>query len=122
MIITSKYTQGKRAEYLGILYLSYLSELINWEEFVSYSEMIDRFLLSDFEVLKLGNQMRVSDEEVSDSLLRLMSLGLFVSINKDTTTQNTVGTIIIPANSVKDYYLTSFGEKMRKSLRLNEEL
>lgn len=116
ILITSRYLTQDKSVLLGRLYLSYLNKDITWIEFVSYSEIIDRFLPGDYDTLTQGNQLDVDDNDLSDSLLRLTSHGLYRSVAQELKAPTTVGSILIPASRVKDYVITPYGEKMRKAL------
>ena len=112
ILITSKYINEEKPQMLADLYIAYINQNISWDEFASYSEVLDRFLPGDIETLFAGNQTCVSDQTVSDSLLRLVAIGLFVAQSKDTDSESQIGVLQIPANSEKDYVLTGFGQKL----------
>ncbi len=116
VLISAKYISEEKPQYLAKLYLAYIEGMITWDSFVSYTEILDRFLPGDVETLEGGNQKDVKDEEVSDSLLRLVSLGLFYSAVGDVSVNNYPGKISIPGDIPKNYCLTSFGRKMRECL------
>lgn len=71
----------------------------------------------DFVELQKRNWIDIEDRFVSDSLLRLVSLGIVFSTSKEVTTPNTIGSITIPALTKKDYLLTTFGSIFLKYLK-----
>lgn len=105
ILVSSKYLNEDKPELLSKLYVSYLKGHIDWTHFISYSEVIDRLLPNDIDCLIVGNFENVSDNEVSDSLLRMVSLGLYRSVNTEMIDH-------------KDYILTSFGNTFRMCLEL----
>ena len=116
ILIVSRFVENNRSRLLSKLYIAYLYGRIEWNQFVSYSEIIDRLLPGDVEELLIGQHVNINDYDISDSLLRLQSLGLIKSISKGMSTPTTLSSIRIPANVVKDYQLTSFGEVLRDCL------
>ena len=121
VLITSKYISEDKPKMLADLYIAYINQAITWKEFASYSEILDRFLPGDVETLLSGEQICVSDQIVSDSLLRLVAMGLLVAQSKDVVAENTLGHIHIPANSEKDYVLTDFGRKLINCIKPEHE-
>ena len=101
---------------LAKTYLAYLEKRISWVELTVFSEIIDRLLPGDYEELKKGNQLNISDKSVSDHLLRLIAMGLMVSHVKDVAVATTVGSISIPAQTEKDYEITAFGKTFLECL------
>ena len=116
LIIIDRYIHADKAKKLAKLYLSYLNNEIDWETFTKSSEILDRLLPGDYQELSLGFWPNLSDSEVSDSLLRLVSLGLVISHNKGAEVDNTVGKLIVPDSTVNDYELTRFGNAFYCSL------
>ena len=116
VLICGKYIDDKKSKYLAKLFLGYIEGKMGWEAFVSYSEIIDRFLLGDYETLVEGEQNNICDNDVSDSVLRLVSLGLFYSVTDEVSMPNYPGNIVYPGNIQKNYRLTKFGRIMRDCL------
>lgn len=116
ILITTNYIGENKSDNLGRLYLAFISGEIDWDRFVSYSQILDRFLPGDIETLERGEQRNVKEDEISDSLLRLLSLGLFTSVSEDRSIPNYPGSLNYPGNIAKTYQLTSFGSKMRNIL------
>ena len=109
LLLIDRYINSEKADILAKLYLSYLDEKLTWFDFTKYAEVLDRFLPGDLSELKLGYWPEINDQFVSDSLLRLVSLGLVVFHNTDVNIDNTVGTLVIPEHSSKVYEMTEFG-------------
>ena len=116
LIIIDRYLHIDKARALANFYLAYLDGLISWNDFAKCSEVLDRMLPGDYEELKKQNWIDVEDRMASDSLLRLVSLGIVYFSSKEVSTQNTIGTITIPALTKKDYALTTFGTLFLKHL------
>lgn len=116
LLLIDRYIHSDKAKMLAKLYLVFLDGGIDWNTFSKSSEILDRLLPGDYETLQIGDWPDVEDTSASDSLLRLVSLGLVVSHNRGTTMNNTVGTIIIPISTIKDYELTAFGEAFLRTL------
>ena len=116
VLITSQYINEDKPMYLARLYYSYIMGEIDWESFVSYSEVLNRFLPRDIETMMGGDRHGIGNSDVSDSLIRLTSLGLFIAISESVAINNTTGTLTIPDSNIKDYKLTEFGRKMQECL------
>lgn len=116
LILIDRYLSTDKAIMLAKLYLAFLDDTINWDEFCTYAETIDRFLPGDFEYLKNGLITQVSTDYIPDSLLRLIAYGLMVENEKAIKTPTTLGEIIIPVAKSKEYKITSFGSKLLRLL------
>ena len=112
LVLIDRYISYDKPQMLAKLYLAYLDGILTWEEVTMYSEIIDRFIYRDLEMLKEGNQYSVSVDYIPDALLRLISLGLMVELEKPINTPTTLGSITIPVATQKDYVLTTFGAKL----------
>lgn len=110
LVLLSRYVDIDKAKILAAFCLAYLDQRIDASTFFKASEALDRLLPGDYEELGKCQWINLQDNDVSDSLLRLVALGLVVSHNKGTTVGNTVGTILIPDSTIKDYELTGFGQ------------
>ena len=55
LLITSKYLDEEKPRWLARTYIAYLDGKIDWKSFISYSEIIDRFLPGDVETLLQGD-------------------------------------------------------------------
>lgn len=116
LIVIAHYINEDKPKWLADLYIAYIGGIIDWQRFSAYSEIISQFLPGDKEVLLQGDKYDVSDLDVSDSLLRLVSMGLIRSVAKSVSVGNTVGEIVMPAMDKKDYVLTEFGKTLREIL------
>ena len=109
LVVIERYTNSDKAQMLAKLYLAYLNERISWQDFTKYSEVLDRLMPGDYTELCNGIWSDINDADVSDSLLRLVSLGLVVSHNKGVKTGDSPGSLVFPDAAVKDYEITKFG-------------
>ena len=114
IVIVDRYVGFQKPKMLAKLYISYLDKTITWQELCVYSEVIDRFLLNDFQTLLTG-EVSLSDHSGYESVLRLVALGLMAEKRKidqmiyggtfdeffDETTGETM-----------HYTRTAFGEKL----------
>lgn len=113
VLITSKYINDGKPKLLAKLYVAFLEEKCTWDEFMAFSEILDRFLPGDVETLEKGNHDKVRNEDASASLIRLSSMGIFYSQQEDSFVDNYPGILHISTNTIKNYNLTDFGAKMR---------
>ncbi len=109
LILIDRYVSEEKPAMLAKLYLAFLDRLLSWDEVSKYGEVIDRLLLGDYEEMQQCYWNDLEDTFVSDSLLRLIALGLVIAHNKEVYTNNTVGALTIPPSTTKDYELTEFG-------------
>lgn len=82
LILIDRYIDCKKPKMLSKLYLAYLDEQIDWQDFLTYAEVIDRLLIRDYELFISDKEtftVRVEIEE--DSILRLESLGLLADVS-----------------------------------------
>ena len=116
LILLDRYIHYDKAEMLAKLYLAYLDGKIDWTTLAKAAEVLDRLLPSDYPELLNQCWPDLDDSDVPDSLLRLISLGLVISHSKGATVNNTVGSIVLPAEKKKDYELTGFGKTLLQYL------
>ena len=117
LVLIDRYISYDKPQMLAKLYLAYLDGILTWEEVTMYSEIIDRFIYGDLELLKEGNQYSISVDYIPDALLRLISLGLMVETEQSVNFSAKYGQSTIPAITHKDYVLTSFGAKLIEVLK-----
>ena len=117
LVLIDRYISYDKPQMLAKLYLAYLDGTLTWEEVTMYSEIIDRFIYGDLELLKEGNQYSISVDFIPDALLRLISLGLMVETEQSVNFSAKYGQSTIPAITHKDYVLTSFGAKLIEVLK-----
>ena len=111
LVLIERYIHSNKAELLAVFYLSYLDGNISWLDFTKSAEIIDRLLPGDMEVLREGAKQEINDDLVSDSLLRMEGLGLFVSHSRGVTiTEIGEDGIDFPDTKFKSYELTAFGK------------
>lgn len=108
MVVLDKYINLDKPKMLAKIYLSYLNGEITWNEVMKYSEVIDRLLPGDVELLAVGIRENVNYQNVDDGILRLVALGLMVSFPDKTEYNN--HTIAIADGRDQNYMWTKFGE------------
>lgn len=116
LVLIDRYISYDKPKMLAKIYLAYLDDTLTWEEVTMYSEIVDRFIYGDLQMLKEGNQYSISSDFIPDALLRLISLGLMVEVEQSFDFSVKYGKTTIPALTRKDYALTSFGAKLIKIL------
>lgn len=117
ILITSKYLSEEKPKYLARLYICYVEGKIKWEQFVTFSEMLDRFLPGDIYELAWGEKTKVADNYVSDSLLRLVALGLMTPVSYEGITEGNTSSYSERFGK-KDYRLTSTGSLLKNCLAI----
>ena len=110
-IVLDHYIDFDKPEMLAKLYLAYLDGFIDWNEFKKYAEIIDRFLPGDYAELKKKNRIALDDMNVSDSLLRLISLGFITKVPPVMQAPTTLGSIRIVPPTSNDYLVSRFEKK-----------
>lgn len=118
MVVLDKYINLDKPKMLAKIYLSYLNGEITWNEVKKYSEVIDRLLPGDVELLMVGMRNNVNYQNVDDGILRLVALGLMVSFPDKTELKN--GTMVISDGRDHNYMWTKFGETFVNILTKNE--
>ena len=63
---------------LAKLYLAYLDRKITWDDFCVYSEVLDHIYRNDIQQLMNAAQIKVHNNQVPASLLRLTGVGLML--------------------------------------------
>jgi len=121
ILISSKYLDENKPRWLARIFIAYLDGIIDWKDFTSFSEVIERFLPGDMETLMFGEYKDIENEKEKDSLLRLLSLGIYRTEYKSVSATNTPGTISIPSANSKDYLLTEYGRKLKMCLNFSRE-
>lgn len=109
-----------KPEMLGKLYVAYIDGIIDWNELTMYAEVVDRFLPGDYEKLQSAKQFVTVFNLGSESLLRLMALGLLVEESQHGMWTDdgqgglavTVSTMQRVANREKKFIRTEFGHKL----------
>ena len=115
LVIISRYLGYEKPKMLAKIYLAYLDEQIDWNRCSQYSEIIDRFLIGDFETLDK------SDEDgfvpTKDSLIRISSLGLLEYIGEShrLSIKENDGALYDSITEAR-YELTDFGRTLKAIL------
>lgn len=125
LILVDRYIGFDKPQMLAKLYLAYLDDEINWEEFTMYAEVIDRFLLLDCSnLISCDGQTTVYRNIGGESVLRLVALGLMAETNENSLFETRHGGIGMTSASIerfqsnsKTYQRTEFGEKLANILR-----
>ena len=114
LILIDRYIQKDKAEMLSKLYLAYLDNTISWLDFTKYAEVVDRFLPNDFDVLKSATTYKTEQDLETDSLQRLIALGLVIEGFRTIAAQEKNGTVVIDPPELREknernYNRTVFG-------------
>ena len=78
LILIERYVGFEKPDILGKLYVAYIDGVIGWNELTMYAEVVDRFLPGDYNKRQSSKQFITVHNLGSESLLRLMALGLLV--------------------------------------------
>lgn len=125
-VLIDRYVSYEKPQMLSKLYLAYLDEKITWNEVVMYAEVIDRFVLLDYETLMHSSGEVVIQGNVgNESILRLIALGLMVDITNNSLFQEhgngnfalTFNKLLQAKQNNRVYKRTEFGEKFVRILR-----
>lgn len=126
LVLIDRYIGYDKPKLLAKLYLAYLDEKITWEELMMYSEILDKMLYKDWNVLLASSEKFIVHGEVGgEVILRLVALGLMYEITNNSPFQQhanggigmTWETLQRSQSKDKLYKLTQFGEKLSKILR-----
>lgn len=84
LLVLERFNDELKAEYLGKFYLAFLKGIIIWDEFCELTEVTDRMIMVDYEVLtriyKEGPETDIN--KVNYKYDRLVSLGLFKNLQR----------------------------------------
>lgn len=126
LVLINRYISYDKPKMLAKLYMAYLDDSIIWEEFVMYSEVVDRFLPLDSNYLITEAETTTVTQNIGgEVVLRLVGLGLMTEIvDKSPFTQRKNGNYSLTIDSLKrsistdrEYKRTEFGEKLAQILR-----
>lgn len=120
LIMIERYIGFVKPDMLGKMYIAYIDGVIAWDELTMYAEIVDRFLPGDYEKLQSSKQFVTVYNIGSESLLRLMALGLLVEEAQHGMWQDdgcggllvTASTIQRTANRERKFVRTEFGQKL----------
>ena len=81
LILVDRYISAGKSTIIAKLYLSYLDDKLNWEEFSIYSEVTDQLFMNDLDFLR-KEESQIISEVSSDAALRLTSMGLLFEVHE----------------------------------------
>lgn len=121
LLLINRYIQTEKAEMIAKLYLSYLDMDITWVDFTKYAEVIDRFLPGDYDILQSASIYKTKHDKETDSIQRLIALGLVIEGFRTMATQEENGTLSIDPPELREkkernYSRTEFGDILVKIL------
>lgn len=128
LILIDRYTSYDKPQMLAKLFLAYLDEIILWEEFAMYAEVIDRFLLMDCNTLVSDSKQIIVHRNIGgESVLRLVALGLMTEqvktdtsafFTNDNDKKDMIGQAFSRAKALdKIYVRTEFGDRLADILK-----
>lgn len=114
LILIDRYLDANKPSMLAKLYLAYLDERITWDDFTKYAEVIDRFLPGDCETLLSAVEFKTERDINTDSIQRLIALGLVIEGFRTMAIQKDNGTLHIDPPELRErnernYKRTEFG-------------
>lgn len=124
LVLIERYVGYKKPRYLAKIYLAYLEDKISWEELLQFSEVIDRFLFGDCELLCSSTEFVTQRDTGVEGLLRLIGSGLVVEKIRKSNVSVDGGTIEIDKLEImelqeKKYHRTQFGNKLVEVLTMS---
>lgn len=126
LILVDRYISLDKPKILAKLYLAYLDEKIIWKEFTIYAEIIDRFIVLDYDTLITEAEKIIIHRNMGgESVLRLVAFGLMMEVmdtslfaeRDDGSLGITHRTLSSSISTDKIYKRTEFGEKLANILR-----
>ena len=120
LILIERYVGFVKPDMLGKLYVAYIDGTIEWNELTMYAEIVDRFLPGDYERLQSADHFITVYNHGSESLLRLMALGLLVEESQYGMWEDDgYGGLSVTSETMqritdreKKYVRTEFGQKL----------
>lgn len=114
LILIDRYLDANKPILLAKLYLAYLDEKIIWNDFTKYAEVVDRFLPGDCETLISADTYKTERDINTDSIQRLIALGLVIEDFRTMGIQEENGTLHIDPPELREkkernYIRTEFG-------------
>ncbi len=124
LVIIDRYIGYDKPRMLAKLYLAFLQDVIDWERFTIYSEVIDRFLPGDYNTLKSASTYKTEKDLYTDSIQRLIALGLVIEGFRTMVTQVEDGTVHIDPPELREknernYTRTEFGNTLVRIISEN---
>jgi len=117
IVILDRYIEDEQAKHLAILYAAFLDEKISFTELRLLSQVLERLLPGDYEMLKSNDQARTFRETESDAIMRLVGLGLMIELPRKAAlmVDDGVASIDDPEEMAKEernYRRTALGDKL----------
>ena len=124
LILIDRYLHANKPSLLAKLYLSYLNGFISWNDFTKYAEVVDRFLPGDCETLLSANTYKTERDINTDSIQRLIALGLVIEGFRTMAVQEENGTVHIDPPELREknernYTRTEFGNTLVRIITEN---
>lgn len=122
MLILEKYMNSQKAEFLSRVYVAFLRKQVTWLEVRKYAETIERFLPGDYEILINTATYRTIYDQGTDSIQRLIALGLFIEEIRKSNVKQEGETVIIDdpkdmERRERNYIRTEYGTKLVNILK-----
>ncbi len=124
LILIDRYLHADKPSLLAKLYLSYLDGFITWNDFTKYAEVVDRFLPGDCETLMSADTYKTERDLNTDSIQRLIALGLVIEGFRTMVTQEENGGLYIDPPELREknernYTRTEFGNTLVRIISEN---
>lgn len=121
LLLIDRYVHCEKAQMLAKVYMSYLDDIITWLDCAKYAEIIDRFLPGDCEMLLSASTYKTEYDIDTDSIQRLIALGLVIEGFRTMAVQDDDGAVYIDPpelreKSERNYMRTAFGDGLVKIL------
>lgn len=119
LILIDRYLHANKPSLLAKLYLSYLDDFITWHDFTKYAEVVDRFLPGDCETLLSADNYKTERDKNTDSIQRLIALGLVIEGFRTMAEQKEDGAVYLDSPELiekneRNYTRTEFGNTLVK--------
>lgn len=110
LLYLNKFIDKEKSEMLSKLYKAHINQIISWDEFCEYSEILDRIYMRDIKILKMIYNKEIIDDSGTDKfrIERLHNTGL---IGLNPKVMFSFGKQEIKDNSVK---INSLGAKFAR--------
>lgn len=81
ILLIDRYLEINKSQLLARFYLSYLDEMITWDDFCVYAGIIDKILVTDLDCIKgIYKKDLITSDDIDatgeDSIMRISSLGI----------------------------------------------
>ncbi len=124
LLLIDRYLDANKPSLLAKLWLAFLDQRITWNEFAKYAEVIDRFLPGDCETLISATTYKTERDINTDSIQRLIALGLIIEGFRTMAVQEENGTLNIDPPELREknernYNRTEFGNVLAYILTEN---